>query len=73
MADSHDRFVADLLSFVRDEQGACHRKLLDVWERPIGQKLETGWSQRFLRLERADDSNALWRLHRRRGLTVPRG
>ena len=60
MAQSHDRLLADLLSFVRDEQAAGLRKLLDIWERPIGQKLETGWSQRFLRLERADDSTALW-------------
>ena len=60
MAQSHDRLLADLLSFVRDEQAAGHRQLLDIWERPVGQKLETGWSQRFLRLERADDSTALW-------------
>jgi DNA replication ATP-dependent helicase Dna2 len=60
MVDSHARLLSDLLEFVRDEQEAGHRKLLDVWARPIAEKLQTGWSQRFLRLERADDPGTLW-------------
>ncbi|WP_325482381.1 DEAD/DEAH box helicase [Piscinibacter sp.] len=60
MADSHDRLLSDLLQFVHDEQQAGRSKLAEIWGRPITEKLRTGWSQRFLRLERAQDSATLW-------------
>jgi hypothetical protein len=34
--------------------------LFEVWNRPVAEKLHTGWSQRFLRLERAEDPATLW-------------
>jgi DNA replication ATP-dependent helicase Dna2 len=58
-ADPYGRVLADLLEFVRDEQEAGERRLSGLWKRPIAEKLETGWTQRFLRLERADDQ-LLW-------------
>ena len=55
---------ADLLNvlreFVHDEQAAATQKLLDIWSRPLLEKLANGNSQRFLRLERADDAKHLW-------------
>ena len=36
------------------------QKLLDVWSRPLLEKLASGVSQRFTRLERADVSTHLW-------------
>ncbi|NRF67392.1 AAA family ATPase [Aquincola sp. S2] len=55
-----DQLLSDLLRFVHDEQLAGQRKLLAVWERPIAWKLQRGWSQRILRLERTDDPSTLW-------------
>jgi len=60
MADSHARLLAELLDFVKDEQAAGHHKLLDVWSRPVAEKLQSGWTQRFNRLERTDDPLAVW-------------
>lgn len=60
MADKHAGLLSDLLTFVKDEQAAGNGKLLDVWNRPIAQKLQTGWSQAFDRLERADELDAVW-------------
>jgi DNA replication ATP-dependent helicase Dna2 len=60
MADRHARLLAELLAFVKDEQAAGHHKLLDIWSRPIAEKLQTGWSQRFSRLERTADPTAVW-------------
>lgn len=57
--DPHGRVLDDLLDFVRDEQEAGDRRLSALWTRPIAEKLETGWTQRFLRLERTDDQ-LLW-------------
>jgi len=58
--DDHAALMERLSAFVRDEQEAVHRHLGDLWCRPIGEKLEAGWSQRFLRLEPADDPGTLW-------------
>ena len=54
------RLMEQLSAFVRDEQMAGQRQLDELWRRPIGEKLQTGWSQRFLRLERAEDPATLW-------------
>ncbi|HTP27799.1 MAG TPA: AAA domain-containing protein, partial [Anaeromyxobacteraceae bacterium] len=59
MADSRAGLLADLLRFVQDEKEAGDRRLCEVWKRPLAEKLETGWAQRFRKLERADDGN-LW-------------
>jgi DNA replication ATP-dependent helicase Dna2 len=60
MAQSHADLISDLLQFVRDEREAGDRRLRSVWERPIDEKLRTGWSQHFIRLEAADDAGHLW-------------
>ena len=45
---------------IQDEQQAGRSKLAEIWSRPIAEKLRTGWSQQFVRLERAHDSTTLW-------------
>lgn len=60
MRDRHTRLLAELLSFVRAEQAASHERLLAIWQRPIADKLATGWSQDFTRLERGPDLGSLW-------------
>ena len=60
MTEPLSRLLAELLSFVRDEQQAGNRKLLEVWERPLAEKLDKGHSQGFTRLELADESSTIW-------------
>ena len=60
MTSSQPDLLKELLAFIHDEQRAGDRKLIDVWGRPIVEKVETGWSQRFARLERTDDPGSLW-------------
>lgn len=55
-----DALLANLLLFIRDEQQAGNQKLFDVWERPLTEKLENGWTQGFVRLERGEESQTLW-------------
>jgi DNA replication ATP-dependent helicase Dna2 len=52
--------LADLRAFVRDEQEAGQRKMLALWQRPLHEKLRTGWTQRFLRLEPGDEADTVW-------------
>jgi DNA replication ATP-dependent helicase Dna2 len=52
--------LTDLLNLVRTEQAAGHERLLAIWQRPIGDKLDTGWSQDFTHLERGPDVGSLW-------------
>ena len=56
----HDRLLAELLSFVRDEREAGNQKLLNIWQRPITEKLRNGWSQDFVRIEKSDHPSVLW-------------
>lgn len=60
MPQSHERLLSNLLDFVRDERQVGIAKLLEIWERPLAEKLQTGWSQRFLRLERGEERDTLW-------------
>ena len=60
MRDRHTRLLAGLLMFVRAEQVASHERMLEIWQRPIADKLATGWSQDFTRVERGPDSGSLW-------------
>lgn len=60
MPDSRDQLLSALLGFVEDEKRAGMAKLLEVWERPLTEKLQTGWTQRFLRLERGEERDTLW-------------
>jgi DNA replication ATP-dependent helicase Dna2 len=60
MPDAHDRVLADLLAFLHDEQQAAQHQLLDVWQRPLEQKLQTGWSQRFTRVEQGPEPGTAW-------------
>jgi DNA replication ATP-dependent helicase Dna2 len=58
---STDTLLADLFSFLQEKQAAVARRLLDIWQRPLARKLESGWSQRFHRVERSeDDPSVLW-------------
>jgi DNA replication ATP-dependent helicase Dna2 len=60
MADSHAGLLADLLAFIKDEQAAAEHKLLEIWSRPLVEKLQSGWSQAFSRLEPSGDPTAIW-------------
>lgn len=52
--------IAQLHAFVGDEQAAAALKLLDIWQRPLAEKLEKGESQGFVRLERGEREGTLW-------------
>lgn len=52
--------LAELLALVHDEREAGNRKLLDIWDRPLSEKLEKGWSQGFTHLERGEEAHTLW-------------
>ena len=60
MASSHADLLTRLHDFVADEQAAATQKLLDLWSRPLAEKLAHGTSQGFTRLERGDDATSLW-------------
>lgn len=55
-----DVLLENLLLFIRDEQQAGNQKLFDVWERPLKEKQEKGWTQGFVRLERGEEAQTLW-------------
>jgi DNA replication ATP-dependent helicase Dna2 len=59
MPDSHERCLAELLDFIASEQRAGMSRLLGIWERPLAEKLATGWTQRFERLERGDERDTV--------------
>ena len=52
--------LSNLRNFVHDEQAVAMQKLLDVWSRPLLEKLANGASQRFIKLERTGDPTHLW-------------
>ncbi|MFT3821691.1 MAG: AAA domain-containing protein [Rubrivivax sp.] len=60
MSHRYAGLLAALFEFVRDEQAESQRKLIEVWSRPLQEKLRAGWTQAFTRLERADDASSLW-------------
>jgi DNA replication ATP-dependent helicase Dna2 len=60
MTEADSQLLSKLLVFVRDEQKVGNEKLLEVWDRPLSEKLDKGLSQGFTRLERADESSAIW-------------
>lgn len=60
MATSQADLLESLRSFVRNEQATANQQLLDVWSRPLVEKLANGLSQAFTRLERGDDPTHLW-------------
>lgn len=55
-----ESLLTDMLLFIRDEQQAGEQKLLDVWGRSLAEKLEKGWTQGFVRLERGDEPQTIW-------------
>ena len=57
---SQAELLGNLRNFVEDEQAVATQKLLDVWSRPLIEKLANGASQRFTRLERTDEPTHLW-------------
>jgi len=52
--------LASLLAFIHDEQAYGNHRLHEIWERPLVDKLEKGWSQGFLSLDRGSDPNTIW-------------
>ena len=60
MNEPASSLLSKLLAFVRDEQQTGNRKLLEVWDRPLPEKLGKGLSQGFTRLERADEPSTIW-------------
>src|SRR6266702_3509566 len=56
----HDTLLAELLAFLQEEQRTAFAQLLDLWERPLAEKLRRGWSQDFQRLERGEDNQTIW-------------
>ncbi len=52
--------LADLRALILAEQAAGRDKVLSVWRRPLLDKVQTGWTQRFVSLERADEGDTLW-------------
>lgn len=59
MTGADTQLLAELLAFVRDEQAVNDRRRLEVWERPLREKLESGWTQPFDRLEPTDNPDVL--------------
>ncbi len=49
-----------LHTFVHDEHQATIAKLLELWDRPLSDKLAKGDTQHFTHLERHADTDALW-------------
>ncbi len=49
-----------LRALIEHERQAALAQRLDIWQRPLANKLATGWSQRLMRLEPADSARALW-------------
>jgi hypothetical protein len=37
--------LKEMFSFIYDEQEAGNQRLLDIWARPLAEKLTSGWSQ----------------------------
>jgi DNA replication ATP-dependent helicase/nuclease Dna2 len=56
----YGELLEELLTFLQDEQRAGIDRLNEMWRRPLAEKLERGWSQDFLRLERGEDTLTLW-------------
>jgi DNA replication ATP-dependent helicase Dna2 len=60
MKPSHTSLLADILTFVEDEQCQAAERLRDTWSRPLAAKLQAGQTQRFLQVESAESSDTLW-------------
>jgi len=52
--------LKEMFSFIYDEQEAGNQRLLDIWARPLAEKLTSGWSQGFRRLQKCEDPKTLW-------------
>lgn len=59
MVQSPDGMLHALRDFIANEQEAAQHKLLQVWSRPLQDKLDTGWTQRFVDLQRGDAPGTL--------------
>lgn len=59
MVQSLDALLVHLHEFVTQEQEAAERKLRQVWHKPLQEKLDTGWTQRFSQLRRGEDAGTL--------------
>jgi DNA replication ATP-dependent helicase Dna2 len=57
---SHAPLLSELRAFIADEQTANHHKRLSVWRQPLLEKLDKGWSQGFLGLERGEEPSTIW-------------
>lgn len=55
-----ESLLAGLKTLIHDERDAGIYRLLDVWERPLTEKLAKGWTQRFSHIERGEEPGTLW-------------
>lgn len=59
-ASPSESLLTGLMTLVHDERDAGVCRLLDVWQRPLAEKLAKGWTQRFMQLEPGDEPGTLW-------------
>lgn len=52
--------LIELDALVNDERDVGVRRMLDIWERPLRDKLRQGWTQGFTHIERGPDPSTLW-------------
>jgi DNA replication ATP-dependent helicase Dna2 len=57
---TYAKLVADLRSFISDEQEVGQIRLKDIWRRPLPEKLDEGLTQGFTRLARGEESATVW-------------
>ncbi|WP_170305843.1 DEAD/DEAH box helicase [Pseudoduganella ginsengisoli] len=55
-----DKLLSGLMALIQDEHGVAVQRLLDVWQRPLEEKITKGWTQRFTHLERGEEPGTLW-------------
>ncbi len=53
-------FLGELADFIDAEQEAGFERLREIWNRPLQEKLEKGWTQAFSELQPGESSNTLW-------------
>jgi DNA replication ATP-dependent helicase Dna2 len=58
--DSFAAVIDDLRLFLLREQAAAREQSRRIWERPLGDKLATGWTQGFSRIELCAEGGGLW-------------
>ncbi len=58
--NQYGAILTEIKEFLAAETNAAEQKMHDVWQRPLQDKIDAGWTQRFLRLEKMDDPRTIW-------------